>query len=204
VRGDELTPWLIGYAYEQGAFPMARDTGEVDWYQPRQRALFPLDGIRVSSSLARVIRKGVYEVRFDTAFGNVMRGCLRPEGNWISSDFIRVYTEIHHQGWAHSCETWLADELVGGVYGIAIGRCFCAESMFHRATDASKVALWALVNKCRELGFALFDAQLMNPHLCSLGAFEVSHEAYMKLLRRALQEGTPWSLSKEPRNYGGR
>lgn len=192
---EELTPWLIRYAYQQGAFPMTMRDGEVGWFQPRERALFPIEGIHVSASLAKVLRRGTYEVRFDTSFEQVMRGCLRPDDdNWISEDFIRVYTMIHHEGWGHCSECWLDGELVGGVYGIAIGSCFFAESMFHRATNASKVALAAMVNRCRELGFSIFDAQIMNPHLASLGAFEVPHRAYMRMLRKAVRETTPWSV----------
>lgn len=189
----ELTPWLIRYAYEEGAFPMTMEDGEVEWFQPRQRALFPIEGIHVSRSLRKTIQKGIFEIKFDTAFEQVMRGCLRPNGNWISEDFIRVYTLIHHEGWGHSAECWLDGELVGGVYGIAIGACFCAESMFHRVTDASKVALWAMVDECRSKGFDLFDAQIMNPHLRSLGAYEISHLEYMEKLQEALVKSTSWS-----------
>jgi leucyl/phenylalanyl-tRNA--protein transferase len=172
---------------------MTMDDGQVEWFQPRQRALFPIEGIRVSHSLRKTIRSGKFEIRFDTAFEQVMRGCLRPSGNWISEEFIQVYTAIHYEGWGHCCECWCDGELVGGVYGIAIGGCFCAESMFHRKTDASKVALWALVERCRELGFILFDAQIMNPHLESLGAFEIDHLEYMARLNVALSIETPWS-----------
>jgi leucyl/phenylalanyl-tRNA--protein transferase len=172
---------------------MTEDDGEVNWYQPHRRALFPLSGIHVSRSLAKTIKRGVYEVRFDTAFEQVMWSCFRPGDNWLSEHFVRTYGEAHRQGWAHSGECWADGELVGGVYGLALGSCFCAESMFHRRTDASKVALWALVEKCRELGFTIFDAQIMNPHLKSLGAFEVPHGQYLAMLRNALRERTAWS-----------
>ena len=201
VQGESLTPWLIRYAYEEGAFPMTVEDGSVDWFQPRYRAIFPITGMHVSRSLRKCIDRGDFEVRFDTAFEDVMRGCLRPDDNWISEDFIRVYTQIHHEGWGHSSECWQGGELVGGVYGIAIGACFCAESMFHRRTNASKVALWALVERCRELGFTIFDAQIMNPHLHSLGAYEVAHLEYMAMLRDAMAQTTPWSrvpISLEP------
>ncbi len=191
---DTLTPWLVRYGYERGAFPMADDDGEVGWYRPRRRCLFPIEGIHVSRSLQRTIRRGHFEVRFDTAFEAVMRGCLRPDGNWISEEFFRVYTEIHHQGWGHCAEVWEDGELVGGTYGIALGSCFCAESMFHRKTDASKVALGAMVDRCRELGFTIFDAQIMNPHLKSLGAYEVTERAYERMLCDALELTTPWSV----------
>ena len=193
MSGEDLTPEMIAYGYAQGAFPMTMEDGEVEWFLPKKRCLFPIEGIHVSHSLAKTIRKGAYEIRFDSSFELVMRSCLRPDGNWISEDFIRCYTEVHHQGWGHCAEAWRDGELVGGVYGVAIGSCFCAESMFHRRTNASKVALWALVERCRELGFTIFDAQIMNPHLASLGAYEVSGSAYASRLATALNESTEWS-----------
>lgn len=185
MRGDELTPWLIDYAYRQGAFPMTMDDGEVEWFQPIRRALIPIDGIRVSRSLRKVLRQGRFEVRFDSCFEEVMRGCLRPDDNWISDEFVRAYGEVHRQGWAHCAEAWRDGYLVGGVYGVQIGSCFQAESMFHRERDASKVALWAMVERCRSEGFTLFDAQVLNPHLASLGAYDLPHEEYLALLEQA-------------------
>ncbi len=193
MSGEQLTPFLIRYGYRQGAFPMTMEDGAVAWFQPKRRALLPIEGIHVSKSLAKTIRKQPFEIRFDTAFEQVMRSCLRPTDNWISEEFIQVYTQIHKDGWGHSAECWMDGELVGGVYGIALGACFCAESMFHLHTDASKVALWALVNKCRELGFQIVDAQITNSHLSSLGSFEISHEEYMRRLEEALNISTPWS-----------
>lgn len=197
MRGADLTTPILWYGYTQAAFPMTMDDGEVDWFQPRVRALLPISGIRVSRSLAKVIRQGRFEIRFDTAFKDVMRGCLRPGENWISDDFIRVYGQAHDEGWAHCVECWQDGELVGGAYGLAIGQVFCAESMFHRATNASKVALWALVEECRRLGFQVVDAQIMNPHLASLGAYEVSHTEYMKALALALRGHTEWSRQRK-------
>ncbi len=189
---EELTPFLIRYGYSQGAFPMTMDDGNVQWFQPRRRALFPMTGLHVSRSLAKTLRQATFEITFDTAFEQVVRSCLRPEENWISEDFIRVYTQIHHNGWAHSAECWKEGLLVGGVYGIALGSCFCAESMFHRETNASKIALKSLIDKCADLGFTVFDAQIMNAHLASLGAFEVSHDEYMRMLRGALSTPSAW------------
>lgn len=197
MQGEELTPWLIRYAYAEGVFPMTLDDGEVGWFQPHRRCLLPIEGIHVSRSLKKTLRKAEFTVTFDQAFEQVMRSCLRPGDNWISEDFIRVYTLIHHQGWGHSCEVWNGGELVGGVYGIALGACFCAESMFHRETDASKVALMSMVDKCRELGFTIFDAQIMNPHLRSLGANEITHADYVAKLEAALKTKTPWSVSPD-------
>jgi leucyl/phenylalanyl-tRNA--protein transferase len=193
MKGEELTPWLIRYAYEQGVFPMTMEDGEVEWFQPYRRALFPVSGMHVSRSLAKVIRRCKFEIAFDSEFREVMRMCLRPSENWISEDFIRVYGEIHDQGWGHCVECRSEGRLVGGVYGIVLGSCFAAESMFHRETDASKVALWALIERCKALGFTMFDAQVMNPHLKSLGAFEVPHEEYLLMLDRALKRTTSWS-----------
>ncbi len=145
------------------------------------------------SSKTNHLEEGGFRITFDAAFEQVMRACLRPEDNWISEEFIRVYTQIHFEGWGHSVEVWRQGELVGGLYGIALGSCFCAESMFHRATNASKVALWAMVERCRELGFTIFDAQVMNPHLESLGAISVPHADYMEMLQGALGKTTAWS-----------
>ena len=197
MSGQELTPYLIAYAYTQGAFPMTMDeeTNEIGWFQPERRCLLPISGMHVSRSLQRVIDRSVFEVRFDTAFEAVMRSCRRPVDNWISEDIIRVYTQIHYEGWGHSVECWQDGELVGGSYGVAIGGLFCAESMFHRKTNASKVALWALINQCRELGFTVFDAQYLTSHLQSLGAFEITHAQYMLRLRRAIATETPWGLN---------
>ncbi len=189
-----LTPWTIRQAYSQGIFPMTMEDGVIEWFRPVRRSLFPIEGIHVSHSLRKTIRRGAFEIRFDTAFEDVMRGCLRPEENWISEEFIRVYSLVAYQGWAHCCETWKDGRLAGGVYGVALGSCFFAESMFHRETDASKVALWALVEKCRALGFTLFDAQIMNPHLASLGAYEVTNRRFQALLKDALAKTTPWSV----------
>lgn len=186
---------MIYAGYREGWFPMMVDeeTFETGWFQPKQRCLFPIEGIKTSHSLQKTIRQNRFEVKFDTSFQQVIENCRRPEGNWINEDFIRVYTKIHEQGWAHCAECWKNENLVGGVYGIGIGGVFFAESMFHRETDASKVALHALVETCRAKGFVLFDAQIMNPHLRSLGAFEISNREYQSRLRQALQVQTPWS-----------
>src|SRR5690349_6917913 len=116
MSGEPLTPFLIRYGYRQGAFPMTMEDESVAWFQPKRRALMPIEGIHVSHSLAKRIRQGVFKVTFDKAFEEVMRGCLRPSDNWISEEFIQVYTQIHREGWAHSCEAWSDGKLVGGVY----------------------------------------------------------------------------------------
>lgn len=193
MRGEDLTAEILWQGYCLGLFPMTMPGGEVEWFKPSRRAVFPLTGIRVSRSLRRTIRRGVFEIRFDTSFPEVMRGCFRPSGNWLSEHFVRAYGEAFDEGWAHCCETWRNGRLVGGVYGLALGTNFSAESMFHRETDASKVALWALVERCRELGFTIFDAEMMNPHLASLGAEYLSQYLYVERLQTALQGSTPWS-----------
>jgi len=183
-----LTPEGIELAYRHGIFPMADErSGEVLWFRPDPRAVIPLDGFHVSRSLARTLRRGRFEVRVDTAFTTVMRGCAdRPEGSWISERFVEVYGALHRAGKAHSVEAWRDRRLVGGVYGLALGGAFMAESMFHRETDASKVALAALVGRLRERGFTVLDVQYLTPHLESLGAVEITRREYERRLERAL------------------
>ncbi len=183
-----LTPEGIELAYRHGIFPMADErSGEVLWFRPDPRAVIPLDGFHVSRSLARTLRRGRFEVRVDTAFETVMRGCAdRPEGSWISERFVEVYGALHRAGKAHSLEAWRDRRLVGGVYGLALGGAFMAESMFHRETDASKVALAALVGRLSERGFTVLDVQYMTPHLESLGAVEITRREYERRLERAL------------------
>lgn len=189
-----LTTDLIRRAYSLGLFPMGDpDTGRIDFYEPHLRAIFPLSGMRVSRSLRRTLNRGGYRVTFDHAFEDVMRSCLRPTDNWITEDLIAAYCAVHDEGWGHSCEVWIEDSLAGGVYGLALGGCFCAESMFHRKTDAGKIALWALIDHCRELGFQLFDAQVMSKHLGTLGAVPMPQGDYLLRLRHALALSTPWS-----------
>ncbi len=183
-----LTPEGIELAYRHGIFPMADErSGEVLWFRPDPRAVIPLDGFHVSRSLVRTLRRGRFEVRVDTAFETVMRGCAdRPEGSWISERFVEVYGALHRAGKAHSLEAWRDRRLVGGVYGLALGGAFMAESMFHRETDASKVALAALVGRLSERGFTVLDVQYMTPHLESLGAVEITRREYERRLERAL------------------
>lgn len=190
----EFTPEGVLLAYSAGVFPMGDDeTGEVAWYWPDPRAILPLNGFHTSRSLAKTLRKGTFEVRIDTAHEAVMRACAdRAEGTWITEDFIRVYGALHRAGYSHSVEAWRAGRLVGGVYGVALGAAFMAESMFHRETDASKVALAALVHQLRERGFQLLDVQLLTPHLASLGAVEISRDEYLSRLLQALRAGIKW------------
>jgi len=184
-----LTPEGVEWAYRHGIFPMADErSGEVLWFRPDPRAIIPLDGFHVSRSLARTLKGGRFEIRLDTDFEGVMRGCAdRPEGSWIDERFVEVYGALHRAGKAHSVEAWREGRLAGGTYGVALGGAFMAESMFHRETDASKVALAALVERLGERGFTLLDVQYLTPHLASLGAVEISRREYEARLVRALQ-----------------
>jgi leucyl/phenylalanyl-tRNA--protein transferase len=186
---------MLREAYAEGWFPMTVDeeANEVEWFQPYERCLFPIEGIRVSRSLRKTLSSHRFKITFDRAFDDVMWACRRPDDNWITEDFVRVYGEAHQQGWGHSCEVWFGDELVGGTYGIALGGAFFAESMFHRVTDASKVALFHMIETCRARGFVLFDAQIMNPHLESLGAYTINNQAYMRMMNDALSMRNDWS-----------
>jgi leucyl/phenylalanyl-tRNA---protein transferase len=186
----DFTPERVLYAYLQGVFPMYDSHDDrIIWLRPDPRAIFPLKRFHISKSLAKTIRKGIFEVRFNTDFEGVMRGCAdREEGTWITEDFIEVYGELHRAGLAHSVETWKDGQLVGGTYGVAIGAAFMAESMFHRETDASKVALAALVARLNERGFSLLDTQYLTSHLASLGAVEISHAEYYERLQVAVTQ----------------
>jgi len=184
-----LTPEGVLLAYRRGIFPMADErSGDVLWFRPDPRAIIPLDGLHISRSLARTLRRGLFEIRVDTDFKGVMRACAdRPEGTWISERFVEVYSALYRAGEAHSVEAWREGRMVGGVYGLALGGAFMAESMFHRETDASKVALAALVGRLRERRFILLDVQYVTPHLQSLGAVEIPRRKYEERLVQALR-----------------
>lgn len=183
-----LSPDLLIAAYSEGVFPMALDDGEIGWFSPDPRGVLPLDTFHVPSRLARVIRQGTFEVRIDTAFEAVMRACAkRPDdGTWISEAIVAAYVRLFELGLAHSVETWRAGELVGGLYGVHLGRAFFGESMFHRETDASKVALAALVGRLNARGFTLLDTQWTTPHLEQFGAMEIPRDEYLRRLGVAL------------------
>ena len=174
-------------AYADGLFPMRVD-GVLAWWSPDPRGILPLDGFHVSRSLRR--RRDRFEIRVNTAFETVVRACAdprRPHG-WIDESFVAAYCRLHALGWAHSIEAWQDDALVGGVYGVRIRGLFAGESMFHRVTDASKVALWGAVDLLRADGVALFDVQWTTAHLSSLGAVEVGRAEYLRLLASAVDE----------------
>ncbi|MFN3429062.1 MAG: leucyl/phenylalanyl-tRNA--protein transferase [Candidatus Sericytochromatia bacterium] len=181
-----LSPALIVHAYRQGIFPMADDDGTINWYRPDPRAVFPLETFHVPKSLAKTLRQGKFEIRVDADFEGVMRGCAGRDETWISSGIIEAYTELHRLGAAHSVEAWQGGELVGGLYGVALGGAFMGESMFSRATDASKVCLVHLVERLKARGFILLDSQMPTEHLARFGQMQIPHEAYMRQLKRAL------------------
>ena len=171
---------------------MATD-GEIRWYSPDPRGVLPLNEVHIPRRLARVARQGRFHIAIDTAFGDVIRACAAedrdPEdaGTWIDEQIIESYTALHDQGLAHSVEAWSGDRLVGGLYGVALRGTFFGESMFHRETDASKVALVALVERLRARGYTLLDTQWVTPHLEQFGAIEIPRDDYLRLLEDSLR-----------------
>jgi leucyl/phenylalanyl-tRNA--protein transferase len=187
-RRVRLTPELVVAAYCRGWFPMAESRdGAVRWYEPHERAIFVPGEEHISHSLARTFRRGVYDVRINHDFEATLRACADREETWISEEIVDVYTALHRAGLAHSVESYRDGALVGGLYGVALGGAFMGESMFSRATDASKVAFLVLCRRLKERGFMLLDAQFLTPHLASLGAFTVSAAEYRRRLAAALQ-----------------
>ena len=185
----EIRPeWLL-QAYRSGIFPMADSKdGEIHWYMPDRRAIFPLGAIKISRSLRRTLTKNIFDVRTDTAFEEVMRGCAHRDETWISEAIIQSYGILHRLQHAHSVESWHEGRLVGGLYGVSLGGAFFGESMFSTMNDASKVAFVFLARHLRERGFCLLDAQFMTPHLQRLGAIEILKEEYMARLNDALRQ----------------
>ena len=183
----ELTPEVLEACYRAGAFPMADRYGRVGFYGSNPRSVLELDSLRVSKSLARVIRKGTYEVRLDRDFGAVIRACADREETWINAEIIEAFVRFHEVGKAHSVEAYKDGELVGGLYGVALGGAFMGESMFSRMRDASKVCLFHLVERLKRRGYALLDCQIQNEHLARLGAVEIPEGEYLARLEHALR-----------------
>lgn len=177
-------------AYCQGIFPMAGEDDTIYWYDPDPRAILPLDQFHMPRSLARTIRQGNFEVRYDTTFRKVMEACAEPapgrETTWINSEMIDMYSRLQKLGFAHSVETWMNGQLVGGLYGVSIRGLFAGESMFSRVTDSSKIALVYLVEKLRRGRFTLLDVQFMTSHLRRFGAIEIPRNEYKFRLTHAL------------------
>ncbi len=181
---------ILLYAYRTGAFPMAMADGKISWFSPDPRAIIPIDdGFHIPHGLRRTLKKNPFEVRINTAFESVMRGCSERDETWINDEILASYTNLFRLGHAHSVETWLDGQLVGGLYGVAIGGAFFGESMFHTATDASKVALHSLVMRMRERGFSLLDTQWSTPHLLTFGTQEIPRSRYIKRLLACVNDG---------------
>jgi leucyl/phenylalanyl-tRNA---protein transferase len=189
-----LTPEILLQAYAAGIFPMAEsvDDSELFWVDPKRRGILPLDGVHVPRRLRRLLRRGAFSVRCDTAFEAVIRACAeasetRPT-TWINEEIVYLYTALFTGGAAHSVECWHDGELVGGLYGVSLGAAFFGESMFSRVTDASKVALVHLVARLRLGGYRLLDTQFVTPHLAQFGCIEISRARYHRLLAQALRQ----------------
>jgi len=191
--GGDLAPARLLNAYSHGIFPwFSDDTGPILWWSPDPRAVIFPDAVNVSRSLRRTLLHGAFEVRLDTVFEDVVRGCAAPRDGdprtWITPAIRAAYCELHRLGYAHSVETWQDGRLAGGLYGVAIAGAFFGESMFHHVTDASKVALAALVDRLRHRGYVLLDTQWVTPHLAQFGAIEIPRRRYLQLLGEALEK----------------
>lgn len=200
----ELSAPLLLRAYAAGIFPMAEsaDSEELYWFDPERRGVLPLDSFHVPRRLRRTVRGGVFEVRVDHAFRQVMEACAEPAPDrtktWINQDILRLYTELHDSGYGHSVECWRDGRLVGGLYGVALGGAFFGESMFSRERDASKVALVHLVARLRAGGFVLLDTQFVTEHLSQFGAVEIPRREYRRRLAEALTVHTRFDGVDQP------
>jgi leucyl/phenylalanyl-tRNA--protein transferase len=194
----EITPELILRAYRAGIFPMAEDAADDDlfWVSPEMRGILPLDGFHLSKSLRKAMRKSPWTIRVDTDWDGVIEGCATVgedrHTTWINRTIRAVYGELFRRGYAHTVEVWDGAELVGGLYGLAIGGAFFGESMFHRRTDASKMAMAHLVDRLNAGGFVLLDTQFVTDHLASLGGIEIPREIYEDRLGDALAVDADW------------
>ncbi|HCV00994.1 MAG: leucyl/phenylalanyl-tRNA--protein transferase [Dehalococcoidia bacterium] len=193
AAGGDLAPETIVAAYRAGLFPWPHDGVDTLWWSPDPRAILVPERFHVSRRLARRVRQQRFRITVDAAFGKVIAACaIRPEGTWITPGIMRAYLRLHSLGWAHSFEVWNPEgRLVGGLYGLFVDGLFGAESMFHRASDASKIALLALCQHAPRSGIELIDVQLETPHLASLGSQAIPRERYLELLLRARASGQP-------------
>jgi leucyl/phenylalanyl-tRNA--protein transferase len=198
--GGDLSPPRLIAAYSQGIFPWYSEGDPLLWWSPDPRCVFATDGVHVSRRLARTLRRSEWTLSMDHAFARVMRECAAPRagepGTWITGDMLDAYTRLHEMGFAHSLEVWSGETLVGGIYGVSVGRVFSAESMFSRANDASKCALLALSLVLHGWGFPLLDAQVPNPHLQRMGAITLARAEYLQRLRTLVVQPGPaeWRL----------
>jgi leucyl/phenylalanyl-tRNA--protein transferase len=191
--GGDLTAGRLLSAYAQGIFPWYESDSTILWWCPEPRAILRAEDLHLSRSLRRRLRKSDFSLRCDTNFEGVIDGCAeRAEGTWITPDMRAAYMHLHELGHAHSFEVWIDEELVGGLYGVQVGGLFAAESMFHRTTDASKIALVCAVTALFDAGFQLFDVQFMTPHLASLGVSLLTRKEYLRAVSNALDYRMPW------------
>jgi leucyl/phenylalanyl-tRNA--protein transferase len=181
-----LDPELLLQGYRLGVFPMAMNDNAIEWFSPDPRAILPLENFHVPHALRRLVRRKPFEITFDEAFSEVIQACAQREHTWINREIIESYTRLHELGHAHSVEAWKQNKLGGGLYGVAVGGAFFGESMFYRVTDASKIALVALVEHLRARKFVLLDTQWLTPHLQQFGGIQISRSDYLRLLRRAV------------------
>ena len=195
----EITPELIVRAYRAGIFPMAEDAADENlfWVSPEERGIIPLDGFHLSRSLRKAMRNTPWTIRVDSDFAGIIAGCATEgtdrDKTWINATIRAVYGALFARGIAHTVEVWDGTALVGGLYGLAIGGAFFGESMFHRRTDASKMAMAHLVERLKAGGFRLLDTQFLTPHLASLGGIEIPRVAYEERLAEALSINGDWS-----------
>jgi leucyl/phenylalanyl-tRNA--protein transferase len=187
TRNRMIDPELLLQGYRLGVFPMAMEDGSIQWFSPDPRAILPLEDFHVPHALRRLVRKKVFETRIDSAFSKVIEACAKREDTWINLEIVESYTRLHELGHAHSVEAWKDGQLAGGLYGVAVGGAFFGESMFHRVTDASKIALVALVEHLCARKFGLLDTQWLTPHLEQFGGVEISRDHYLHLLRSAVE-----------------
>jgi leucyl/phenylalanyl-tRNA--protein transferase len=183
---------LLLHAYRNAVFPMAMENGEIAWFSPDPRAIIPLDTFHVPHGLKRTLKKAPFEIRIDTAFEAVMWACAEREETWINDVIVASYVNLHRLGHAHSVEAWLDGKLAGGLYGVTLGGAFFGESMFHEVTDASKVALHALVERLRTRDFAMLDTQWLTPHLVTFGAVEIPRTEYQRQLAKVVDKVCPF------------
>jgi leucyl/phenylalanyl-tRNA--protein transferase len=205
AAGGELSTERLLEAYRRGVFPWYSGAEPVLWWSPDPRMVLYCDELKVSRSLGKSVRNKGYEVRVDSAFAAVLAGCSdRPHGTWLGAQMKKAYLRLHREGYAHSFETWRGHDLVGGLYGVAIGRMFYGESMFSKASDASKVALVALAAELRARGFPLIDCQVHTPLLASLGAREIPRKAFLRALATLVNYAEPpgkWSPRTSMSSY---
>jgi leucyl/phenylalanyl-tRNA---protein transferase len=204
AAGGDLSPERLLAAYRRGIFPWFSEGEPILWWSPDPRMVLYPPELRVSRSLRKSLRRDDYEIRVDTSFREVMQGCAEPRahqsGTWISPQMVEAYCVLHRYGHAHSVETWRDGELIGGLYGVAIGRAFFGESMFARATDASKLALIHLVRQITRWQFGLIDCQMRTAHLASLGAREIRREAFSRQLEQLVNypnEPANWTFDRD-------